>query len=81
MESRRLGKSGLYVSAIAWLLAQGKDMVPIPGTKRRDRLEENAKSLEVALTRKDLDRIDEVLPPGEASGMRYGEEAMRAVNR
>lgn len=67
--------------ALAWLLAQGEDMVPIPGTKRRDRLEENVGALKVTLGRADLERIDEVLPPGAASGTRYPEEAMRAVNR
>ena len=67
--------------ALAWLLAQGEDTVPIPGTKRRDRLEENAGAFNVTLAKRDMDRIDEVLPPGAASGMRYGEEAMRAVNR
>jgi len=67
--------------ALAWLLAQGKDMVPIPGTKRRDRLEENVGALKVTLKKRDLARIDEALPPGAASGMRYPAEAMRAVNR
>ena len=67
--------------ALAWLLAQGKDMVPIPGTKRRDRLEENVGALKVTLTMRDLARIDEALPPGAASGARYPEQAMRAVNR
>jgi aryl-alcohol dehydrogenase-like predicted oxidoreductase len=67
--------------ALAWLLAKGKDMVPIPGTKRRDRLEENVGALKVILTMRDLTRIDEALPPGAASGPRYPEEAMRAVNR
>ena len=67
--------------ALAWLLAKGKDMVPIPGTKRRDRLEENVGALKVILTMRDLARIDEALPPGAASGPRYPEEAMRAVNR
>jgi len=67
--------------ALAWLLANGKDMVPIPGTKRRDRLEENVGALKVILTMRDLARIDEALPPGAASGPRYPEEAMRAVNR
>lgn len=67
--------------ALAWLLARGKDMVPIPGTKRRDRLEENVGALKVTLGKTDLARIDRVLPPGAASGLRYPEEAMRAVNR
>lgn len=67
--------------ALAWLLAQGTDIVPIPGTKRRERLEENAGALKVTLTGKDIARVDEGIPPGAASGMRYPEEAMRAVNR
>jgi aryl-alcohol dehydrogenase-like predicted oxidoreductase len=67
--------------ALAWLLAQGTDIVPIPGTKRRERLEENAGALKVTLMGKDIARVDEGIPPGAASGMRYPEEAMRAVNR
>ena len=67
--------------ALAWLLAQGKDIVPIPGTKRRERLEENAKAAEVELTGEDLRRIEQALPRGSAAGERYGEQMMRAVNR
>lgn len=67
--------------ALAWLLARGKDIVPIPGTKRRDRLEENVKAADVKLTDLDMTRIDEALPPGSTSGARYPEPAMRAVNR
>lgn len=67
--------------ALAWLLAQGDDIVPIPGTKRRERLEENAKAVEVELTEEDLRRIEEALPKGSASGDRYYEQQMRAVNR
>ena len=67
--------------ALAWLLAQGDDIVPIPGTKRRERLEENAKAADVELTNEDLRRIEEALPKGSASGERYGEQMMRAVNR
>ena len=67
--------------ALAWLLAQGDDIVPIPGTKRRERLEENAGAADVRLTEEDLRRIEEVLPKGSASGERYGEQMMRAVNR
>ena len=66
--------------ALAWLLAQGDDIVPIPGTKRRERLEENAKAADVELTNEDLRRIEEALPKGSASGERYGEQMMRAVN-
>jgi aryl-alcohol dehydrogenase-like predicted oxidoreductase len=67
--------------ALAWLLAQGDDIVPIPGTKRRERLEENAGATDVELTEEDLRRIEEALPKGSASGERYGEQMMRAVNR
>ncbi|MEU9989130.1 aldo/keto reductase [Streptomyces sp. NPDC048045] len=65
--------------AIAWVLAQGEDLVPIPGTKRRTYLEQNAAAVDVELTKEDLARIDAELP--EASGERYDEAGMRAVNR
>ncbi|CAN5702469.1 aldo/keto reductase [soil metagenome] len=67
--------------ALAWLLAQGEDVVPIPGTKRRKYLEENAGAAEVTLTEEDLSRIEEAMPRGSAAGERYSEEMMRAVNR
>jgi aryl-alcohol dehydrogenase-like predicted oxidoreductase len=67
--------------ALAWVLAQGEDIVPIPGTKRRRYLEENAAALDVKLTIEDLCRLDEVLPRGVAAGTRYPEEMMRAINR
>jgi aryl-alcohol dehydrogenase-like predicted oxidoreductase len=67
--------------ALAWVLAQGDDIVPIPGTKRRKYLEQNAAALDVQLTKEDLKRIEEIAPRGVASGMRYPEEAMRGVNR
>jgi aryl-alcohol dehydrogenase-like predicted oxidoreductase len=57
--------------ALAWVLAQGKDIVPIPGTKRRIYLEENIEALQVRLTNEDLARIDRLLPQGSASGARY----------
>jgi aryl-alcohol dehydrogenase-like predicted oxidoreductase len=66
--------------ALAWVLAQGEDVVPIPGTKRRARLEENVGALEVALSPADLARIDEVAPRGAAAGSRYPAEYMRLVN-
>ncbi|WP_371673877.1 aldo/keto reductase [Streptomyces sp. NBC_00289] len=65
--------------AIAWVLAQGEDLVPIPGTKRRTYLEQNAAALDIALTKDELARIDAELP--EAAGERYDEAGMRAVNR
>ncbi|MDQ3861934.1 MAG: aldo/keto reductase [Actinomycetota bacterium] len=67
--------------ALAWLLAQGDDIVPIPGTKRRKYLEENAGAAGVTLTEDDLARIEEVMPRGSAAGERYAEEQMRAVGR
>jgi aryl-alcohol dehydrogenase-like predicted oxidoreductase len=67
--------------ALAWVLSQGDDVVPIPGTKHVRYLEENAGALDVPLTSADLARIDRVLPPGAASGTRYPETGMRAVNR
>jgi aryl-alcohol dehydrogenase-like predicted oxidoreductase len=67
--------------ALAWVLAQGKDIVPIPGTKRRVYLEENVRALEVELTPEDLARIDEIAPKGVAAGDRYPPAAMQAVNR
>ncbi|KJK33811.1 hypothetical protein UK15_38525 [Streptomyces variegatus] len=65
--------------AIAWVLAQGEDLVPIPGTKRRTYLEQNAAAVDIDLTKDDLARIDAELP--EAAGERYDEAGMRAVNR
>src|SRR6266700_1238953 len=67
--------------ALAWVLAQGDDIVPIPGTKHRKYLEENLGALKVTLTDDDLDRIDRVLPIGAAAGERYVPQGMRAVNR
>jgi aryl-alcohol dehydrogenase-like predicted oxidoreductase len=67
--------------ALAWVLAQGEDIVPIPGTKRRKYLEENVGALDVQLTPEDLRRIDEIAPKGVAAGARYPEAAMKAVNR
>jgi aryl-alcohol dehydrogenase-like predicted oxidoreductase len=64
--------------ALAWVLARGEDIVPIPGTKRRQYLEENAAAVEVELTGEDLARIDEELP--EPAGERYAPEGMASVN-
>ncbi|HEX4545647.1 MAG TPA: aldo/keto reductase [Candidatus Acidoferrum sp.] len=66
--------------ALAWLLAQGQDIIPIPGTKRRKYLEENAAALNISLSKADLRRIDEVAPRGAAAGMRYPEQMMKSVN-
>jgi len=65
--------------AIAWVLAQGDNLVPIPGTKRRSYLEQNAAAVDVELTDEDLARIDAELP--KAAGERYDEAGMAAVNR
>jgi aryl-alcohol dehydrogenase-like predicted oxidoreductase len=67
--------------ALAWLLAQGNDIVPIPGTKRRVYLEENIRAVEVELTPAELKEIDKKLPVGITVGDRYPAEAMKAVNR
>jgi aryl-alcohol dehydrogenase-like predicted oxidoreductase len=67
--------------ALAWVLAQGTDIVPIPGTKRRKYLEENVGALAVKLTPADLARIDRAFPRGVASGERYAAKPMMAVNR
>jgi aryl-alcohol dehydrogenase-like predicted oxidoreductase len=67
--------------ALAWVLAQGDDVVPIPGTKRRGYLEENLGALDVQLTASDLARIDDVMPAGSAAGLRYPESMMRAIDR
>jgi aryl-alcohol dehydrogenase-like predicted oxidoreductase len=66
--------------ALAWVMAQGEDIVPIPGTKRRKYLEENVAATSVELTAEDLSRIDELMPQGAASGGRYPEEMMKLVN-
>jgi aryl-alcohol dehydrogenase-like predicted oxidoreductase len=67
--------------ALAWVLAKGDDIVPIPGTKRVRYLDENIGALHVKLTGDDLQRLDDILPPGAASGQRYPEHSMAAVNR
>ena len=67
--------------ALAWVLAQGDDIVPIPGTKRRKYLEENVAALNIELTPADLKAISAAAPSGVAAGTRYPEPAMQAVNR
>ena len=67
--------------ALAWVLAQGNDIVPIPGTKRRNYLEENIAALKVKLTSDDLERLDALMPKGVAAGNRYPAEMMISVNR
>jgi aryl-alcohol dehydrogenase-like predicted oxidoreductase len=67
--------------ALAWVLAQGNDIVPIPGTKRRAYLEENVAALDITLTPSDLEQISRAVPKGAAAGDRYPARAMAAVNR
>jgi aryl-alcohol dehydrogenase-like predicted oxidoreductase len=65
--------------ALAWLLAQGPDIVPIPGTKRTQRVDENIAALGVRLSPQEIDRLSAALPPGAAAGTRYAEAQMKAV--
>src|SRR5438067_2539931 len=67
--------------ALAWVLAQGDDIVPIPGTRHIKYLDENIGALSVKVTPENLKRLDEILPPGAAAGPRYPERSMAAVNR
>jgi len=67
--------------ALAWVLAQGDDIVPIPGTKHIRYLDENIGALDVRLTSEDLKQLDQILPPGAAAGERYHERGMETVNR
>ncbi len=67
--------------ALAWVVAQADQVVPIPGTRSVERLEENAAALDVELTRDDLDRLGHIAPRGAAAGTRYPEAAMAAVGR
>jgi aryl-alcohol dehydrogenase-like predicted oxidoreductase len=67
--------------ALAWVLAQGEDIVPIPGTKHVRYLDDNIGALEVKLSRDDLQRLDQILPPGAAAGGRYHAQGMTTVNR
>jgi len=66
--------------ALAWVLAQGEDIVPIPGTKRRRYLEENVGAVEIALTPEERTALDAFFPPDAVAGLRYPEEMMRLVN-
>ncbi len=67
--------------ALAWVIAQGDDIVPIPGTKRRSFLEENAAAADVNLTPADLARIEEIAPKGAAAGLRYPEAIMASISK
>ena len=66
--------------ALAWVLAQGNDIVAIPGTKHRKYLEENLRAVEVELAPSDLEQIEEIAPKGVAEGARYNEASMKTVN-
>jgi aryl-alcohol dehydrogenase-like predicted oxidoreductase len=76
------GRKGAKPSqlALAWVVARGEDVVPIPGTARRDHLEENVAALDFEITRQDLEEIEAVAPKGSTAGARYPESAMRYVN-
>jgi aryl-alcohol dehydrogenase-like predicted oxidoreductase len=67
--------------ALAWVLAQGEDIVPIPGTKRVRYLEDNLRALDVTFTPDELTQINHLFPPGVAQGERYAESMMTLVNR
>ena len=67
--------------ALAWVLAQGEDIVPIPGTKRISYLDQNIAATQIALGAAELARLDEILPPGRAAGDRYQPQGMAAINR
>jgi aryl-alcohol dehydrogenase-like predicted oxidoreductase len=67
--------------ALAWVMAQGDDIVPIPGTRHPKRLEENVGAAAVQLTPDDLKAIDAIVPRGAAAGLRYPEAGMRSVNQ
>ena len=68
-------------AALAWVLAQGEDIVPIPGTKHTRYLEENAGALQVSLSAAQLERLNAAFPPGATAGARYHEQGMRAIDR
>jgi aryl-alcohol dehydrogenase-like predicted oxidoreductase len=67
--------------ALAWVLRQGADIVPIPGSKRIERLEENARAVDVAFSDVEMREVDELFPVGAASGTRYAEGGMKTLNR
>jgi len=66
--------------ALAWVLAQGEDIVPIPGTKHRRYLEENAAAIDIVLTKEDVRELNAVFPPDAAAGQRYPEAMMASLN-
>ena len=66
--------------ALAWVLAKGSDIVPIPGAKRRDHLEQNAGAVDLELSAEDVTRLDDAIPPGTTAGTRYPAGGMKRVN-
>jgi aryl-alcohol dehydrogenase-like predicted oxidoreductase len=64
---------------LAWVLAQGKDIVPIPGTKRKQRIDENLNALSIKLSADDVAKISAAAPPGAGAGLRYPAETMKRV--
>jgi aryl-alcohol dehydrogenase-like predicted oxidoreductase len=76
---RRGAKAGQL--ALAWVLAKGEDMVPIPGTKRRKYLEENAAAVDIKLTPAEVAELDAAVPQSEIAGDRYAAPAMKAIDR
>jgi aryl-alcohol dehydrogenase-like predicted oxidoreductase len=67
--------------ALAWLLAKGADIFPIPGTKKRSRVEENAAAVDIELSREEIRQLEEFVPKGFAAGDRYPERGMQTINR
>ena len=67
--------------ALAWLLTRGEHVVPIPGSRRIERLEENAAAADISLTNNELERLEAIAPVGAAAGLRYPEPMMGALNR
>jgi aryl-alcohol dehydrogenase-like predicted oxidoreductase len=65
--------------ALAWILAQGEDIIPIPGTKRRTTLEQNAAAVDIQLAPPEISRLSQAFPPGAAAGTRYPEKALKAL--
>jgi len=66
--------------ALAWVLSRGEEVVPIPGTTKPERVEENVGALEVTLSDEDLQTLEEIAPPGVAAGQRYPEQMMGALD-
>ncbi len=67
--------------ALAWVLAQGDHLIPIPGTKQRHYLEENIAALDISLSANELDALQTIFPPDAVAGLRYAEENMKQLNR